>query len=49
MNTSELCQALAVEIGSLDLNPDNIPSIGTLLACCQGLVTVDKEASNNSG
>ena len=35
----ELCHALAVKIGSPSLDADNIPSIGTLLACCQGLVT----------
>ena len=45
LTTSELCHALAVEIGSPDINTDNVPSIGTLLTCCQGLVTVDKEAS----
>ena len=45
LNPDELCHALAVEIGLPDLNPDNVPSIGTLLACCQGLVFVDKEAS----
>jgi len=41
----ELCHALAVEIGSLDLNADNVPSIRTLISCCEGLVVVDKEAS----
>ena len=41
----ELRHALAVEIGSPSLNSDNVPSIGTLLACCQGLVIVDREAS----
>ena len=45
LKTNELCHALQVEIGSPDLNTENIPSIGTLLACCQGLVTVNKEAS----
>ena len=45
LTTCELCHALAVEIGSPDINTDNVPSIGTLLTCCQGLVTVDKEAS----
>ena len=45
LKTSELCHALGVEIGSPDINADNIPSIVTLLACCQGLATVDKEAS----
>jgi len=41
----ELLHALAIEVGSADLNSDNIPSIRTLLACCQGLIVVDKEAS----
>jgi len=45
LKPDELCHALAVEIGSPNLNSDNVPSIGTLLACCQGLVVVDKEAS----
>jgi len=41
----ELCQALGVEIGSPDLDSDNVPSIKTVLSCCQGLVYEDKEAS----
>src|SRR5207253_6790967 len=41
----ELCHALAVEIEETDFDPDNAPSIGALLGCCQGLITVDKEAS----
>jgi len=45
LKSNELCHALAVEIGSPNLNSHNVPSIGTLLACCQGLVVVDKEAS----
>jgi len=45
LKVDELCHALGVEIGSLDLDAGNVPSIGTLLACCQGLVSVDKEAS----
>jgi len=45
LKIDELCQALGVEIGSSDLDSDDVPSIGTLLACCQGLVTVDKMAS----
>src|SRR5205807_9279633 len=45
LSPDELCHALAVEIGSSNLNTDNVPSIGTVLASCQGLVTVDKEAS----
>ena len=45
LKVDELCHALAVEIGSPSLNTDNVPSIGTLLACCQGLVVVEKETS----
>jgi len=45
LEVDELCHALAVEIGTTDFDPENIPSIGTLLHCCQGLITVDKEAS----
>ena len=45
LKSDELRHALAVEIGSLNFNSDNVPSIGTLLACCQGLVVVDKDTS----
>jgi len=45
LKPDELCHALAVEIASPSLNSDNVPSIGTLLSCCQGLVVVDKKAS----
>jgi len=45
LKADELCHALAVEIGSSNLNTDNIPSINTLLACCQGLFVVEKESS----
>jgi len=45
LKSDELLHALAVEIGSPRLNNDNIPSIRTLLACCQGLVAIDKDAS----
>ena len=45
LKVDELCHALGVEIGSPDLDGHNVPSIETLLACCQGLVAVDKEAS----
>jgi len=41
----ELCQALAIDLGSTDFNASNIPSITTLVGCCQGLITMDKEAS----
>ena len=42
LTAKELCHALAVELGSTDFSPDNIPSITTLVGCCQGLITVDK-------
>ena len=45
LQVDELCHALAVDIGATDFDPENIPSIGTLLHCCQGLIMVDKEAS----
>ena len=45
LKSDELRHALAVEIGSPNFNTYNVPSIGTLLACCQGLVIVDKETS----
>ena len=45
LQANELCHALAVEIGSVDFNAGNVPSISTLVGCCQGLITVDKEAS----
>ena len=45
LKVDELCHALGVELGSLDLDGDNVPSIATLLTCCQGLVSVDVEAS----
>src|SRR5437660_4967982 len=45
LQMDELCHALAVEIGTTDFDPDNVPSISTLLACCQGLITVDEEVS----
>ena len=45
LQADELCHALAVKLGSTDFNASNPPSISTLVSCCQGLITVDKEAS----
>jgi len=42
LRVDELCHAIAIRIGSNDLNKDDIPTISTLLDCCQGLVTMDK-------
>ena len=45
VEADELCHALAVQLGSIDFDFSNIPSMLTLVSCCQGLVTVDKEGS----
>ena len=45
LHVNELCHALGVEEGSVDLNIRNIPAIETLLACSLGLVTVEKSSS----
>ena len=44
MRAGELCEALAVKIGSIDMERDNIPSEKTLLASCLGLITVDESS-----
>ena len=44
MHIRELCDALAVELGSRDMDYDSIPSKQTLLASCLGLVTVDESS-----
>jgi len=43
LQANELCHALAIQIGSTDFDDSNIPSISTLVNCCQGLITMDKE------
>ena len=45
LRADELCHALGVELGSTNFNTRNIPSMSTLVGCCQGLIVVDKEAS----
>jgi len=45
LKVDELCHALAVEIGAEDFDSENIPLMSTLLDCCQGLITIDEEAS----
>jgi len=45
LRADELCHALAVELGSVDFNTRNLPSISTLVSCCQGFIAVDKEGS----
>ena len=45
LHIDELCHALGVEAGSIDLNTQNIPAIETLLACSLGLIKVEKSSS----
>jgi len=41
LTTNELCDALGVEIGSVNRNSEDIPTIETLLGCSLGLVVVE--------
>ena len=45
LRIDELRHALAVEMGSTDLDPDNIPPQDTVLGSCLGLAVVDAETS----
>ena len=45
LHAAELCHALGVKIGSADLDPENVPTIRTLLACSLGLITVEASSS----
>ncbi|KAL7971405.1 hypothetical protein HDV63DRAFT_322680 [Trichoderma sp. SZMC 28014] len=44
LTTSELQQALGVEVGNTKLDPDNLPEIEDMISACAGLVTFDKES-----
>ena len=45
LNVDEICHALAVEMGSTEIKAGGVPSIRTVLSCCQGLVVVDEGSS----
>ena len=45
LSADELCHALAAQVGPREFDVGNIPSMPTLVNCCQGLITVEKEAS----
>ena len=45
LSVDEICHAVAVKIASTDINTQNVPSIRTLLGCCQGLTVVDTKSS----
>ena len=45
LRAQELCHALGVEIGSTDLDPENVPALQTLLSSCLSLVTLEASSS----
>jgi len=45
LRAEELCHALGVEIGSADLDRENVPALRILLASCLGLVTAEVSSS----
>ena len=45
LQVHELCHAIAIRIGSTNHNSDDIPTLSTLINCCQGLVTLEKSGS----
>ena len=45
LRTDELCHALGVEIGSTDLDTENVPALRTLVSSSLGLVTVEASSS----
>ena len=45
LRTQELRHALGVEIGSANLDPENVPALRTLVSSCLGLVTVEESSS----
>jgi len=45
LRAEELCHALGVEIGSADLDQENVPALRTLLASSLGLVTIEASSS----
>jgi len=45
LRAEELCHALGVEIGSTELDPENLPALGTIVEYCLGLLTVEASSS----
>ena len=45
LQAEELCQALGVEMGSAELDVENVPALQTLLTSSLGLVTVEESSS----
>ena len=45
LRADEIGYALAIRIGSNDLDCDNIPGVSTMLDCCRGLATIERGTS----
>src|SRR5207302_11271946 len=45
LRVGELCHALGVEVGSAELDVENVPTLRTLLASCLGLVALEESSS----
>jgi len=45
LKVDEICQAVAIQIGSDHFDYDDTPAASTLLSCCQGLATIEKGTS----
>ena len=45
LKVEELCQALGVEVGTTDVNVENLPTTRTLLSCTLGLISIDEQGS----
>jgi len=45
LRAEELCHALGVEIGTTELDPENIPTLRILLSSCLGLLAVEASSS----
>ena len=45
LRAEEFCHALGVEVGSTDLDPENVPALRTILTSSLGLVTVEAPSS----
>ena len=45
LQVDEICHAVGIRVGSNDLDNNDIPEISTLIGCCQGLITIDRDTS----
>ena len=45
LTVTELCHALAIEVGTLELDEENLDDIEVIISVCCGLVTVDPETT----